>query len=53
MWNTQEGLVPPRKRTKIEKVAFSGKITEEPNLSYESTENLLTDDSKFCIEEQE
>ncbi|XP_051709995.1 protein FAM170A isoform X2 [Oryctolagus cuniculus] len=53
VWDSQEGLVPPRKRTKVEEIAFPGTMPAQPNLSYQSTEDLVTEDSSCFMGEQE
>lgn len=52
-WDIQEGPGALGKRTKVEAMTVAGKVPETPSLSYESTQDLVTDDSSFCVEEPE
>lgn len=50
---TPDELVPPRKRSKIEDVAFPVKIRAGPSFCYQSSEYLVTDDSTYSVEDKD
>lgn len=52
--DTEEGLEPPRKKTRMEEITFHEKITTKATLSYVSTKELLTDsESNLSSRDQE
>ncbi|XP_051708433.2 protein FAM170A [Oryctolagus cuniculus] len=54
VWDTQEGLVPPKKRERIQELTFIGKIPSEANYSSVSTrESLTNSECSFDTEAQE
>lgn len=50
---TPDELVPPRKRSKIEDVAFPVKIRAGPSFCYQSSEYLVTDNSTYSVEDKD
>lgn len=53
VWDTQEGLVPPRKRGKAQEKAFLVTVPAAPEFSYVSTQNGVPDGSYFVSGEPE